>query len=354
MPAATEDEAWRAMAEAVLAAYALAPVALARIPQGLVNLTLEVSTADGQRYVLQRLHPVFDRSVNDNLDAVTTHLAARGLPTPRLVRTRDGTADVRADDGVWRLLTFVAGRAFDRLQSGAQARAAGTLLARFHAALTDFPGELVSTRPPIHDFARHLARLDQALADRGSHRLADAVRAAAADLAHLRGAPPVLDRPRLVHGDPKISNMLFDASGEVAVCMIDLDTVARMPLALELGDAFRSWCNPRTEDDLDGRFDLALFEAGLTGYAAAARRFMTATEAAAIVPATLQIQLELAARFLADALEESYFGWDPTRYPARGEHNLARARGQLAAARSLCAQLAAAGERVARAFAGVR
>ena len=40
------------------------------------------------------------------------------------------------------------------------------------------------------------------------------------------------------------------------------------------------------------------------------------------------ISLELAARFAADALFESYFGWDPARFPGRGEHNLVRARGQ--------------------------
>ena len=41
------------------------------------------------------------------------------------------------------------------------------------------------------------------------------------------------------------------------------------------------------------------------------------------------ISLELAARFAADALNESYFGWNPERFAGRGEHNLVRARGQL-------------------------
>ncbi len=31
---------------------------------------------------------------------------------------------------------------------------------------------------------------------------------------------------------------------------------------------------------------------------------------------------------MTDALEESYFGWDAERFPARGEHNAARAEGQ--------------------------
>jgi hypothetical protein len=42
------------------------------------------------------------------------------------------------------------------------------------------------------------------------------------------------------------------------------------------------------------------------------------------------ISLELAGRFASDALDESYFGWNSQRYSGRGEHNLVRARGQLA------------------------
>ena len=42
------------------------------------------------------------------------------------------------------------------------------------------------------------------------------------------------------------------------------------------------------------------------------------------------ISLELSLRFLTDALEEAYFGWNPLRFPGRGEHNLARSRGQYA------------------------
>ena len=43
--------------------------------------------------------------------------------------------------------------------------------------------------------------------------------------------------------------------------------------------------------------------------------------------------LELAVRFAADALRESYFGWDAERFESCGHHNLVRARGQLDVAR---------------------
>jgi len=347
-----DDLSWRATAQAVLEAYALEVVSITRITQGLVNLTLKLLTRDGACYALQRLHPVFGPGVNYNIERVCLHLAAHGLPTPQLLRTRDQTLAVEHEGALWRVMTWVEGRAFDFLSSAAQAAAAGGLLARFHRALADFHEELCVERPPIHEFARHRARLDQALQVGTAHRLHGAVAQAAVEIDAMRAAhrAPPRTPPRLVHGDPKISNLLFEADGSRALCMVDLDTLARMALPLELGDALRSWCNPRREDDPQARFELPLFAAAVGGYGAAAGGFLGADEVSAIVPATLEIHFELAARFLIDALEESYFGWDAGRYDCRGAHNLARGLGQLAAARSLVTQIDAAQEAVALAF----
>ncbi len=348
-----DDAAWRKQALAVLDAYPFEVATLARVTQGLVNLTVAVTAHDGARYALQRLHPVFGPGVNANLDQVTAHLAGHGLPTPRLVRTREGALAVDAADGRWRVTTWIDGQAFDFLRDTAQAEAAGELLARFHAAAADYAGPLLAERPPVHEFARHRAHLATALETFTTHTLAPSVAAAAARLDALRASHPhpVTTPPRLVHGDPKISNLLFDRGGTRALCMVDLDTLARMALPLELGDALRSWCNPRREDDPLASFDLSLFAAALGGYARGARDFVRADEVEALLPATLEIHLELAARFLADALEERYFGWDAARYPTRGAHNLARAEGQLAAAASLAARYDEAVTLVARAFA---
>ena len=51
-----------------------------------------------------------------------------------------------------------------------------------------------------------------------------------------------------MHGDPKISNLMFARDSDRGLCLIDLDTLGPMPIALELGDALRSWCNPAAED----------------------------------------------------------------------------------------------------------
>ncbi len=344
---------WPTCVDEVLSHYLVTAASVTEITQGLVNLTYAVQSTGGERYALQRLHAVFTAEVNVNIAHVTAHLAVKGLCTPTLIPTAGGELAVLRGAEIWRLMTWVDGRAYDALQNTEQAAAAAGLLAHFHLALTDYAGPLAVSRPPTHDFVRHRARLTTMLATHKAHHLYAAVRAATVELdayhAVLPRAQPTL--PRVVHGDPKISNVLFDADGREALALIDLDTLARMPLALELGDALRSWCNPHGEDAPDATFDLAYFDAALAGYAAVARVFVTPDEIRALVPATLEIHLELAARFLADALDETYFGWDARRYASRGAHNLARARGQLYAARSLGAQTDEADALVRRHFA---
>ena len=101
---------------------------------------------------------------------------------------------------------------------------------------------------------------------------------------------------------------------------------------VELGDALRSWCNPASENVTRAEFDLDIFAAAMDGYRSAAA--LTPDEWSAIGPGIERICIELAARFARDALEESYFGWDPA-YGGRGEHNLLRARGQASLASSV-------------------
>jgi Ser/Thr protein kinase RdoA (MazF antagonist) len=191
----------------------------------------------------------------------------------------------------------------------------------------------------VHDTARHLRRLEQVLSTHAAHADFAAVEALAAALsAQAAQLGPVPEEPaRMVHGDPKISNILFDAAG--AVCLIDLDTLGRAPMCLELGDALRSWCNTAAEDSPAASLDPARFEAAVAGYSEASAGLLSEAEWQALPAATHRIAVELAARFLTDALEERYFGWDRRRFASAGAHNRARAAAQLALARSTVTQL---------------
>src|SRR5262249_9120854 len=92
-----------AIPQGVQAAYDVVGLPLRVIPSN-INRTFVVLEANGsERLVLQRLHPVFGARVNEDIDAVTRHLQARGHMTPLLIRTVSGalwTED--ADAHVWR------------------------------------------------------------------------------------------------------------------------------------------------------------------------------------------------------------------------------------------------------------
>jgi Ser/Thr protein kinase RdoA (MazF antagonist) len=320
---------------------------------GLINRTLRVDDASGTR-IVQRLHPIFAPEVNLDIEAITAHLAARGVRTPRLIRTIDGAASFRdAAGATWRALSFVAGETLPRVHEPWVAAAAGRAVGALHRALADLEHAFHFTRPGAHDTPAHLATLRATLTEHAAHaRIAAVEPLGRAILAHAEALAPLPATPtRIIHGDLKTTNVLFDRARREATAIVDLDTMAASSLPIELGDAFRSWCNPGGEDDAHARFDAGVFEAAITAYAAEAGALLVVEEREAIVLGVETIATELAARFCADALRERYFGWDAARYATRGEHNEVRARSQLAVARSVREQRAALEAVVRRAFA---
>jgi len=306
------------------------------LPGGLINQSFAVAAADGD-YVLQRVHPVFAPEVHENIVAVSEQLRRRGEPSPRLLVSRGGRpwADLGAA-GIWRVMTRLPGVSFDRVLGAEQARAAGARVGRFHAALGDLGHSFRAVRAGVHDTPAHLRTLAQALAEHGEHRLHAEVAELAAQIVAGYAALPAPDEVplRVCHGDLKFNNLLFagpePAAQTITTGIIDLDTVGRMPLHHELGDAWRSWCNRGGEDQRAASFDLEVFAASLDGYLGAMTLPLDRAERRALVHGVEWISLELAARFAADALREAYFGWDRARFPAAGEHNLLRAQGQWA------------------------
>ena len=316
-----------------LAAYpGLTPsAAVSPLAGGLIHQSFSVSEG-GVEYVLQRVNPIFRSEIHDNIAAVTEHLASKGLPTLRLILTADGhhCANLGAG-GLWRLMTRVPGRVFETCQSSEQARSAGGLVAAFHSALDDLEHELQPLGFPFHDTAAHFADLEAAVVRHLDHPLRESVAKIAAEIAAASQefADPKPLRRRVVHGDLKFSNILFSEGRAAATSLIDLDTLCRLPLAVELGDAWRSWCNRAGEDNPEADLDLEVFRAAAEGYLERLEIELEPDERRSLVLGLEHISLELSARFAADALEESYFGWDPARFASAGEHNLTRARGQL-------------------------
>src|SRR5262249_5855578 len=93
----------------VAAAWGWQAAEIAELPGGLLNATYAVREGGEPLAVLQRLHAIFRPEVNLDIEAVTAHLAARGLATPRLIRTRDGRPWHDHAGELWRALSWVEG-----------------------------------------------------------------------------------------------------------------------------------------------------------------------------------------------------------------------------------------------------
>ena len=312
----------------VVRAWGWEAAEIAELPGGLINTTYAVRRDGAPIAVLQRIHPVFGGEVNLDIDAVTTHLAARGLATPRLIHTRDGRAWHDHAGRVWRALSWIDGTTVNAVPDPQWAEAGGALVGQFHRAVADLVHDYAFVRGGVHDTQAHLARLADHLAAGGDP---EAVALGHEILAAARGLPAMPDVPRRhCHGDLKISNLLFAAAPVRGVCLVDLDTLGLSTLAFELGDAMRSWCNPHGEDTGRIGFDLSIFAAAMRGFRDVADGIVTADEKVAIVVGLETVCLELAARFAVDVFRDEYFGWDPARFVSRRAHNLVRSRGQLA------------------------
>ena len=327
-------------AQSILANYGLETARISPLGNGLINQTWLVENGASEHFVLQRVNSMFPAAINQDIDVLTRHIEAKGLTTCRLVPANDGALWVEHEKGVWRLLSRVDGASRNALTSAAQAREAGVVLGQFHLAVSDLEHTFSNLRLGIHDTARHLRFLDETLRNRTHHPEYAAVSSLGREILDIAKSLPVLPQvpDRVVHGDPKVNNILFEAGGNRAICLVDLDTISQMPLPLELGDAMRSWCNPSGEDYWTGEFSAELFIPAIEGYAEQTRGWILPEEWSSIVPATHIILIELAARFCADALNETYFAWDPQKFATRSEHNQVRAAGQLTEARSLLAQ----------------
>ncbi|MEC9248335.1 MAG: phosphotransferase [Pseudomonadota bacterium] len=310
------------------------------IKSGLINQSIKIESGGDRRFVLQMMNRRFSREVTDKITKLTPHLESCGLKTLHVVASKSGRNSEQYDGEQWRLLTFVDGVTYQKVHDPSQAAEAGRFLAKFHLALANYRGENISSGESVHNFGKHLANLKKGLDFYREHCFAAEVTKIADNIISVKNKLPTINchENKLVHGDPKISNFLFSRETGGAESLIDLDTVGLMALPWELGDAFRSWCNPLGEDNEQGQFNGDFFKSAYESYVVEAGHYLTEVERGDFLLATLYIYLELAARFSLDVLEESYFSWDETQFARAADHNLMRARGQISAAFDLFGQ----------------
>ena len=311
------------------------------------------TTFSEERIVLQRINQrVFPNPeyIMKNMLLVTghvhrrleeeAHLSDRIWQLPRVINAKDGKDFVIDGEGeYWRAITLIASaHSYGQVQSVEHAHEVGFVLGQFQRLISDMEVDaLYDTLPGFHITPGYFEKLDSALhTPEGQARLAVSMEAQRCHrfIEQRRGWCSVLEDAkdrcqlalRVVHGDPKISNIMIDDATGKGTCIVDLDTVKPGLIHYDFGDCLRSSCNPAGEETQDmGRviFDTDLCEAIVRGYMVHARAFLTDADRNYLYDAIRLIAFELGLRFFADYIAgDVYF---KTRYDGQ---NLNRARVQ--------------------------
>lgn len=294
---------------------------------GNINATYLV-TSDSRPFVLQRINRrVFPDPivVAENFSLVTRHLEERqrqgdtNCAFARLLPTLEGKPWFADGAGeIWRAQSYLAGRPLLAITRGAQAGETGLALGRFHKLIGSLSVELLQNPlPGFHILPGYLADFDRLADGYGGNRDADLDRCFAIVEQYREMAPLLLEacdkgllQVRIIHGDPKVDNFLFDTRGERVVGLIDLDTVGPGLLHYDLGDSLRSCCNRGGEggDPLQVDFDMAACRAFLAGYGREMGDYLSRNDREYLYEAVLLISFELGLRFFSDHLRgNTYF-----------------------------------------------
>jgi Ser/Thr protein kinase RdoA (MazF antagonist) len=368
-PDPRDDHPLKQIASAFAGAHAVQEVS--PLGNGNINSTYLVARKQAEPFVLQRLNTaVFPQpqQVMHNLLTVSQHVETRlqgegdrgggRWELPRVLRSHSGEPWLEEGEQFWRAISFVpATTSLDALATAAQAREVGYGLGRFHELVHDLPCEqLADTLEGFHITPGYLAHYQAVCAEPSrKQRLQNAQRHEEQEQqeqeawAHrfiAQRAPwgGVLERAkacgelplRPIHGDPKVNNVLLDASTGRAVALVDLDTVKPGLVHYDIGDCLRSGCNPLGEETTAFEavsFDLTLCEALLEGYGSVAHRFLGPADHHYLYDAIRLLSFELGLRFFTDHLNGNvYF------HSQRPGHNLDRALVQFRLTESIEAQ----------------
>jgi Ser/Thr protein kinase RdoA (MazF antagonist) len=325
---------------------------------GLINDTYQVNTSRSA-FVLQRINEhVFPNpeQIMANLQKLSQHMRLQprtevGLKIPAIILTDQQQSYVKdTQQQYWRALQLIhPAESREKLHCQAEAEQVGFALAHFHQLCSSLATEnLYDTLPGFHITPHYyqqylqLPPVDVQLANSKEINYCQQF------IYDFRDKIDTLERAkiagelkqRVIHGDPKLNNFLFEPNSNNIISLIDLDTVKPGLIHYDIGDCLRSCCHVAETN----QFDLDCCETILHFYLLEAKHFFTAADYAYLYSAIQLIPFELGLRFFSDYLAGNpYF---KVSYP---EQNLNRAVAQF----QLTAHIAQSQTQIEKMLAGI-
>ena len=340
------------------------------IPNGHINTAYYVAMYDGKeiyQLLVQRINTYVFRDpvgMMRNIERITEHIRSQEPTMEKRRRlhfrhTAERKNYVVLKDGVvadekevdfqdpsvefWRVYNFIEfSTSFETSEGNPEVlRMSGVAFGKFLRLLKDFDANsLMESIPHFHDTRFRLNAFFRAVDEDVMGRVKEA-QAEIGIIRENRDFAETLCRAidngdlpiRVTHNDTKTNNILFDKDTLDPLVVIDLDTCMPGLACYDFGDTIRFAACTAEEDERDCekmKLDLTLFKAYTEGYLSEMGGILEAAERQSLAVGAAVITLELASRFLGDYLVgDKYFRID---YP---EHNLVRARAQLALFRDM-------------------
>ena len=313
---------------------------------GLINDTFLVTTASSP-FVLQRINrTVFPapEQIMVNLKMLDQHLKQKSnsavkLKIPAILKTTSSHDFYQDEQGdYWRALSFIANtESLETISNISQAQQTGFALGHFHQLVSDLdPLLLHDTLPGFHIAPDYLSHYHQVLTQAPKQFVPESLYCAEfiANNQHITDDLEAAKQQgllvlRIIHGDPKLNNFLFDQDSKKIVSLIDLDTVKPGLVHYDIGDCLRSCCHRLDSNE----FDLDICAALLSSYLSEASAFFSEHDYHYLYAAIRLIPFELGLRFYTDYLEGNRY-FKVTEL----EQNLQRAVDQFQLCESIMAQ----------------
>ncbi len=258
-----------------------------------------------------------------NLHQVNLHLQGHKHETRQrwedvlLVPTKNGRNFVRdSDKNLWRALSYIDNSiSVTTVQTTLQAKETGWALGRFHTRLATLATHCLA--PPLPNFHLLSSYLNIFYALTPTVIASNKVQFCYDFIHKHKNTALILEQAAnagkiskaIIHGDPKIGNILFDQKTGKAVSIIDLDTTGPGFLQHDIGDCLRSICNKTGESSSTNavEFDLTLCGALLKGYLDEAGSLLTTVDLEYTYNGLQAITFELGLRFFIDYLQGNVY-----------------------------------------------
>lgn len=312
---------------------------------GHINSTYKVQIGN-QEFLFQKVNiTVFSdlNRINQNISILGKHLKSTKYSF-EILELISFNEDQFLFNKNWRVFRYIPNtQTFLKVKSAAQAESAARALSSFYAhSLSLDPKNIQDSIEGFIDFKQRLNSFQKALQTANSEKLEKAQTlidflVENQSLISQWELVKKLVPQRIIHGDPKISNFLFDANDEKQVIsLIDWDTLMKGPVLYDFGDMARSFTNRNREDDLseENSFCFQTYQSLKTGFLSELKSELTENEVSNLDLGAKVVTYVQALRFLTDYLQgNTYF---TVQYPTQ---NLDRARSQTRLLKAMIKQL---------------